>query len=893
MSESNTQRDLAHERLETALGVEPFPWQVALLDRVLDGNLPSAIDVPTGLGKTAVMAVWLVGRAAGAKLPRRLVYVVDRRAVVDQATAVAENLQKLVDGDAKLKGALGLDGSLPISTLRGEHLDNRQWLTDPGVPAIVLGTVDMIGSRLLFGGYGVSNRMRPYHAGLLGADSLIVLDEAHLTPPFERLIEALASGRDARGRSLRADDGRDGIVPPLRFLSLSATGRHRDDTLSLSDADRDDSVVARRLGAIKRTSVRDEVNARDLPEKLAEEAWALSERGAKPVRCIVFCNSRDDATKVLDGLAARRKKAGVEHIDADDLFVGGRRLYEREEAARWLAARGFLAGSSMRPERATFVIATSAGEVGVDLDADHMVSDLVAWERMVQRLGRVNRRGEGDATVVIVPAISDDAQVKDRLAAVRALLHELPKREDGTIDASPGGIVAFKARCPHEPALADLVEQASTPPELHPPLERPTIEAWSMTSLEEHTGRPEVAPWIRGWIEDEDPRTNIVWRKYLPVTDADELLTNAQLEAFREAADPHMAERLETETWRVVDWLDHRLKALKIVGEEGIASDPNERPLRRTDVVAVILDGPFKPRALKADDLSNKEKREALRRALAGGVLLVDERLGGLKRGLLNEDSHEAPDVTLIDGDPRIVPFRVRRTMDAREESPRGWRTETRVAVGMSDDGEETAWLVIESLANQAAESEEGRSVGARHAQKLDEHESWAEQAARQIAERHGLPDAYARMLEVAARLHDEGKRARRWQQAFHADSDGVYAKTTSRPNLKILDYYRHELGSLPYAERHERVQALEAPLRELCLHLIAAHHGNARPLLRTDGAEEPPTRLVQRAEEIALRFVRLERQWGPWGLAWWEALLRAADQQASRRNDMEERNHG
>ena len=49
----------------------------------------------------------------------------------------------------------------------------------------------------------------------------------------------------------------------------------------------------------------------------------------------------------------------------------------------------------------------------MDLDADHMVCDLVAWERMVQRLGRVNRRGDGDAKVVVVvdsePAPSDSA----------------------------------------------------------------------------------------------------------------------------------------------------------------------------------------------------------------------------------------------------------------------------------------------------------------------------------------------------------------------------------------------------------------------------------------------------------------------------------------------------
>lgn len=55
-----------------------------------------------------------------------------------------------------LKTALGLgDRSLPISTLRGQFVDNRDWLADPAAPAIVVGTVDMIGSRLLFMGYGV------------------------------------------------------------------------------------------------------------------------------------------------------------------------------------------------------------------------------------------------------------------------------------------------------------------------------------------------------------------------------------------------------------------------------------------------------------------------------------------------------------------------------------------------------------------------------------------------------------------------------------------------------------------------------------------------------------------------------------------------------------------
>jgi len=217
------------------------------------------------------------------------------------------------------------------------------------------------------------------------------------------------------------------------------------------------------------------------------------------------------------------------------------------------------------------------------------------------------------------------------------------------------------------------------------------------------------------------------------------------------------------------------------------------------------------------------------------------------------------------------------------------------IPVERSDEGE-TAWLVVESVVAAGAESEEGRS-GAKRAQLLAEHQEWTEAEAKGIADRLALPKELGELLAAAARLHDEGKRARIWQRAFHVPSGGdpPYAKsTTSRPDLTLLGGYRHELGSLPYAEAHPRVKELPGELRALCLHLIAAHHGSARPLIRTAGAEEPPTRLVERAREIALRFTRLEERWGPWGLAWWEALLRASDQRASRRNDSEDaRGHG
>jgi CRISPR-associated endonuclease/helicase Cas3 len=78
----------------------------------------------------------------------------------------------------------------------------------------------------------------------------------------------------------------------------------------------------------------------------------------------------------------------------------------------------------------------------------------------------------------------------------------------------------------------------------------------------------------------------------------------------------------------------------------------------------------------------------------------------------------------------------------------------------------------------------------------------------------------------------------------------------------------------------------LPSDLQDLLLHLVAAHHGNARPLISTRNAEGGGIPSEARALEVALRFERLQRRWGPWGLAWWESLLRAADQKASREND-------
>ena len=124
-----------------------------------------------------------------------------------------------------------------------------------------------------------------------------------------------------------------------------------------------------------------------MPEELATKALHLGYRGA-PQRVLVYCDKRKDAvavkTKIDKEIKARKKESGA--FGESELLVGERRICEREALEGWLDKQGFF-GSSTPPDAPTFLIATSAGEVGVDLDADHMVCDLVAFERMVQRFG--------------------------------------------------------------------------------------------------------------------------------------------------------------------------------------------------------------------------------------------------------------------------------------------------------------------------------------------------------------------------------------------------------------------------------------------------------------------------------------------------------------------------
>jgi len=86
-------------------GDPPFPWQAELARQVLSERVwPQLIDVPTGMGKTALLDIAVFvsaatsGEVGASRLGRRRIFfVVDRRIVVDEAYDRAVLLSQAID----------------------------------------------------------------------------------------------------------------------------------------------------------------------------------------------------------------------------------------------------------------------------------------------------------------------------------------------------------------------------------------------------------------------------------------------------------------------------------------------------------------------------------------------------------------------------------------------------------------------------------------------------------------------------------------------------------------------------------------------------------------------------------------------------------------------------
>lgn len=845
-------------------GSPPFPWQEALFLEFSAGRVPPVADLPTGLGKTSVVAIWLIALLTHPDLvPRRLVYVVNRRTVVDQTTdeitRVRERLQANAELVAKLRSfcAVSVDVPLALSTLRGQFADNREWSVDPARPAVIVGTVDMIGSGLLFSRYTCGFKLRPHHAAFLGQDALLIHDEAHLEPAFQNLLDTIVR-----------EQKRCGDARPLRVMQLSATARSGEGVTKpfcLTPLDCGNEIVTKRLNAPKSLRLLPISDEKLLADKLVELALARRDSGRSIVvfvRTVEVAHKVEAALKAYNPLVLTGTMRGRER----DMLVdepGFRRFMPSK-----IAGDAVLSGTC-------YLIATSAGEVGVNISAQDMICDLSTYESMAQRFGRVNRFGD-DALSVVEVVHPEKFKVEDKWEKPRGLTLNLLRELNGNASPKALGNLPAKER-----------EEAFSPQPKVCPATDILFDAWAMTTLpwamrnmkQPVPGCPPVAPYLHG--EDEDgqpPETLVAWRtevafidqRLAAIYDPQELLNEFPLK-------PH--ELLRDRSSRIKERLAEIVKRL------GVEEAANHR------IWVIGQDGSVEIKWFM--EVAGKDAEFSIEHC----TLLLSPLVGGLSgAGLMDgkaegKENLDVFEVTEPGG--RIARTRIRaagQTVPSDRADLRHLRVELVVDLwaakeepSETESADERYWLWLELPKTSASDSLRDH----RDSVTVADHTRDVVGHAENIAYRLSLSESLRRCLVLAAEFHDLGKKRRVWQRAIGNTNENEWLAKAG-PGLRPRqtgEPYRHEFGSLMDARLIEDFTRLSDEEKDIVLHLIATHHGRGRPNFPADEAFDPDAShadVFALASEVPLRFARLQRRFGRWGLAYFESLLRAADYAAS-----------
>lgn len=421
-------------------GYEPFPWQSRLSQQ-----WPAAIAVPTGSGKTAVIDAWLYHHLQGDPISRRFWYVVDRRVLVDEACRRAKHLVNHLDLD------------IFITRLRGGVFDEVE-IPSLDQPAIICSTVDQMGSRLLFRGYGVGKSQLPLHAALAGTDALVVVDEAHISLPFVETVTA--------ARSFGANVQ---LTPMSATLQIAA-----EPVLELDDADRRHPVLRQRLNASK--------TAKLTRGSIAAEAKKLRRQGAKTIG--VWCNTVEVAVKAAKEL---------ERDGLTILITGRDRELDRDQLMQEWHPR-LRSGSGEWPK--VYVVSTQCLEVGIDWDFEAMVTECASLDSLRQRFGRLDRLGTlGQSSAVIVKPPRKVPVYGESAVETWKWLTSVATKEgvDFGINALPDAPQECSLAADHAPALLPA-----------------HLDAWSMTSVT-NSSIPDVSPWLHG-MDRVDRDVRVLWR---------------------------------------------------------------------------------------------------------------------------------------------------------------------------------------------------------------------------------------------------------------------------------------------------------------------------------------------------------------------------------------------
>jgi CRISPR-associated endonuclease/helicase Cas3 len=839
-------------------GFAPYRWQEEAFVQLVEGKLPGTIPAPTGSGKTSLIAIWVIAFAwsrihsTSAPIPRRLVWVVNNRVVVDQATDTAERIRQaigdlpqsdplrrvLADSAVESGGPL-----LAISTLRGQFADNEEWRRDPSRPAIIIGTVDLIGSNLLFRGYREGRYWRPTNAGLLGVDALIVNDEAHLTPAFRRLLVEIESWQPAKQ------------VPGTKRFQVHLLSATSDpDPRGIFQHDYQEDVrVSEHFREV--FHARKRMRLETVEDKNYEAAALAIATVDPPPRTIIFVERPE---KALEFARRLEKLVGPERVQ---LLTGTMRGYERDQLAIDPVFSKFRAKETPS-DGPSFLVCTAAGEVGVDITCERMITGLVAAERLQQRFGRLNRFGSAGEAEAVVLAPGPKANV---LRETLAWLGSLP---DG--DISPAALLTRPAP-----------EAARTPPPLMARLEPWRVQTWAQTTQRDSVQlsarkrvppMAPVAPWLHGKTDDP-PDTEVAWR------DDVTCLAQAEPSQIEEVLGKYRVlarERLKEPTSRVVE------KLQRIQLGRGLDATASLLVVARDGTVEVV----------RVDELQQQIETDpdgAIQR-LAYKLLILPTGAGKPDRGMFTQESPgedvahidvadidpERPRARFLVGENHVRPLGGSALPDpalpddineyARYAADRGYGKPLIVFLPGDDEEEPSRYV----LYLPAAPARQRPPVEI----ELEPHLGRVAELAAELAQRLDL-GSIAEELREAGQRHDLGKDCPVWRKAMRVKPGGpALAKTKGLGSPRLLGGYRHEFRSLVGSD----------PGHEIGAHACATHHGNGRPFFETRQYDPaiPRHTCAQVAYEQARRFGRLQQRFGPWGLAYIEAVFKAADGIAS-----------
>src|SRR5215468_87476 len=359
-----------NEFYKRATGYEPYGYQA----RIARDGLPSVVRAPTGTGKTGVILAWLWRRLYGARpaqTPRRLVYALPQRSLLDQVASEAR----------RWLANLGLTEEVALHVVMGGRGETQgEWRENMHLPAIVVGTVDSLVSKALNRGYGIGRGIFPIDFALVTNGAHWIIDEIRLCPESTTTLRQLAAftaelgTAEPFGVTCMSASVPDGL---LTTVETRAVG----ETVGILPGERTGELAVR-LGA-ERTVRRLEAE----PGDYRTIAAAVKELHRPDTLTLVVLNTVQAAREVYQRLSG----AAADRTLLHSRFRGIERALTMADVAASPHGR--------------IVVATQVIEAGIDLNAAVLVTEAAPWPALVQRAGRCNRTGlmNSDAEVWWVP----------------------------------------------------------------------------------------------------------------------------------------------------------------------------------------------------------------------------------------------------------------------------------------------------------------------------------------------------------------------------------------------------------------------------------------------------------------------------------------------------------